>query len=148
GTPAWMAPEQARGGTESLDERTDVHALGAILFFLLTGEPPSRAETPAEALAAFEAAGPPSPRRRDPSVPRPLDAVCRRAMALDPRDRYAGAAELGRELDLYLEGLPPESYREGPLERAGRWARKYRTAILLVAAYLVMRVALILWTGR
>ncbi len=148
GTPAWMAPEQARGEVERIDARADIYSLGAILHFLLVGEPPSDARTPAEAITRFEGGATGSPRKKSSSVPKALDAVCRRAMAQEPAERYAIAGDLGKEIALYLAGLPPREHREGILERAGRWARNYRTAILLVVAYLAMRVALFFWLGR
>jgi eukaryotic-like serine/threonine-protein kinase len=120
GTPGYMAPEQERGEVERIDERTDVWALGAILAFLLVGAEPAR----------------------------PLAAIRRRAMAAEPEARYPKVEELAADLARYLAGLPVGAHREGLLERAGRFVRRYRTPILLILAYLVMRALLILWLGR
>jgi len=120
GTPGYMAPEQERGEVERIDERTDVWALGAILEFLLEGG----------------------------EIARPLAAIRRRAMAEEPEARYPKVEELAADLARYLAGLPVGAHREGLLERAGRFARRYRTPILLILAYLVMRALLILWLGR
>jgi serine/threonine protein kinase len=120
GTPGYMAPEQERGEVERIDERTDVWALGALLQFLLGGEEP----------------------------PRPLEAIRRRAMAAEPEARYPKVEDLSADLSLYLAGLPVGAYREGILDRVGRFARRHRVPILLVLAYLVMRVILILVFGR
>jgi serine/threonine protein kinase len=120
GTPGYMAPEQERGEVERIDERTDVWALGAILAFLLAGAEPAR----------------------------PLAAIRRRAMAAEPEARYPKVEELAADLARYLAGLPVGAHREGLLERAGRFVRRYRTPILLILAYLVMRALLILWLGR
>jgi serine/threonine protein kinase len=133
GTPGYMAPEQARGEVERTDERTDVYALGAILYGLLTdAEPPSTG--PAEA-----------PRRRNPAVPRPLDSICMKALAEEPDARYESVQALSADVSAFLSGRPVAAHREGPLEWASRQATRYRTALLLVGAYLAMRVALILW---
>jgi serine/threonine protein kinase len=120
GTPGYMAPEQERGEVERIDERTDVWALGAILAFLLAGTEPAR----------------------------PLAAIRRRAMAAEPEARYPKVEELAADLARYLAGLPVGAHREGLLERAGRFVRRYRTPILLILAYLLMRALLILWLGR
>ncbi|HKI01404.1 MAG TPA: serine/threonine-protein kinase [Thermoanaerobaculia bacterium] len=120
GTPGYMAPEQERGEVERIDERTDVWALGALLAFLLAGA----------------------------AVPKPLEAIRRRAMAAKPEARYPKVEELAADLARYLAGLPVGAYREGLLERAGRFARRHRMPILLVLAYLIMRFLLILWFGR
>jgi serine/threonine protein kinase len=116
-----MAPEQERGEVDRIDERTDVWALGALLAFLLEGEEPP---------------------------PRPLAAIRRRAMAAEPEERYPKVEELAADLSLYLAGLPVRAHQEGVLERAGRFVRRHRVPILLILAYLVMRVLLILFLGR
>jgi hypothetical protein len=120
-----MAPEQARGEVGRIDERTDVYALGALLDFLLAGAPGAGSAAP---------------------VPRPLAAIRGRAMAAEPGDRYAGVRELAADLARYLAGLPVEAHRESALERAGRFARRHRVAILLVLSYLLMRVLLLVLT--
>ena len=119
GTPGYMAPEQERGEVERTDERTDVHALGAILAFLLQGE-----------------------------AVKPLEAIRARAMAAEPEGRYGNVRELSADLGRYLDGLPVTAYRESLMEQAGRIFRRYRVPILLVLAYLLMRVLLILILGR
>jgi serine/threonine-protein kinase len=152
GTPAWMAPEQARGEVQRLDARTDVYALGAILYFLLTGRVPgtdneavSRART--KTWAGYRGprpAGLVPPRQIDPDLPRPLQAICLKALAGEPADRYPSAAELAADVGLFLEGAAVSAYPEGPWGRLRRFAAKYRTPILLVAAYIVMRVVMLL----
>lgn len=144
GTPAFMAPEQARGEVHALDKRTDVFALGAILYFLLTGRAPAEDAGGLEGLRGGPY-DPPSPRAANPSVPRPLASICRRALAGEPGLRYAGADELAADVARFLNRQPVTAHRETVIERAARLARNYRTAILLVLAYLLMRVLLILW---
>jgi serine/threonine protein kinase len=112
GTPGYMAPEQARGES-AVGVAADVYALGALLSFL-AGEGP----------------------------PRALAAVVARARAPRPEDRYPSVGELQEDVSRFLSGLPVTAYAEGPVETARRLAVKYRTPLVLVAAYLLMRVLL------
>jgi len=151
GTPAWMAPEQARGEVERLDARADVYALGAILYYMLTGRAPGAGEAQPSARTHTWAgyAGPRPealvpPRQVDPDLPRPLAAVCLKALAQEPAGRYANAALLSADVALFLEGAPVSAYPEGPWRRTLRFAGRHRVPILLVAAYLAMRVILFL----
>jgi serine/threonine-protein kinase len=132
GTPGYMAPEQARGEVGRISERADVYALGAILYFLTTATPPPPGPVP-------------SPRRLDPGLPRPLESICRKALAEDPAGRYASVQDMSADVSAFLSGLPVSAHRETPWEWTARHARRYRTPLVLVAAYLAMRVALILW---
>jgi serine/threonine protein kinase len=133
GTPGYMAPEQARGEVEAVDERADVYALGAILHHLLTDAPPPLTGAPA------------GPRRLNPAVPRPLDSICLKALAAAPGQRYASVEALARDVSAFLSARPVAAHRETPLEWMGRQAGRYRTPLLLIAAYLVVRTALVLW---
>lgn len=129
GTLGYMSPEQARGEIE-VDHRTDIFALGAILTFMLTGAAPGE-------LAA--ASG---------SVPRPLRAICEKAMAADPNARYQSAREMTADITQYLKGEPVSAYPEGLIERSRRVLARHRTAVVLVAVYLIMRVLFILFARR
>ena len=119
GTPGYMSPEQARGESGLVDERADVYALGALLRFLL------------------------SPKGED-GAPRALVAICAHALAPRPDDRYASVTDLAAEVERFLAALPVHAYPEGPRERARRLAAKYRTPLLLVAVYLLVRIVLAL----
>jgi eukaryotic-like serine/threonine-protein kinase len=129
GTPGYMSPEQARGSAE-VDHRSDIFSLGAILWFLVAGS------TPGEL--------PPG----TGSVSGPLRAICQRAMAADPASRYQSAGEMTADITRYLAGEPVLAYPEGLLERARRIYVRYRTAIVLVAVYLLLRVLFILLARR
>jgi serine/threonine protein kinase len=138
GTPGYMAPEQARGDIDGVDQRSDVYALGAILHFLLSGRAP--VHEPGGAALVL-------PRRHDRTIPRPLEAVCLKALAADRAARYAGAAELAGDVADFLAGRRVTAYPEGIVETALRLGTKYRTALALIAAYLVMRVLLLIFAG-
>lgn len=132
GTPGYMPPEQARGEVEQLDARADVFALGAILYFLLAGQAPATPATP--------------PRQLKRSIPRPIQAVCLKALAADREQRYSSATELAGDVADFLAGRRVRAYPESLWDVARRWEAKHRTAILLVGAYLVMRVLLLIFT--
>jgi serine/threonine-protein kinase len=121
GTPGYMAPEQARGEVDRIDERTDVYAIGALIHFLTSSQP---------------------------GVPRAVTAIAARASALDPADRYRSVRDLSADIGRFLAGLAVDALPESVFDRGRRVLAKYRTPILLVLAYLVMRLVLLAWTGR
>jgi serine/threonine protein kinase len=129
GTPGYISPEQARGDAE-VDHRTDIFSLGAILWFMLTGS--ESGELPA-AISV---------------VPRPLRAICKKAMAADPRARYGSAGEMTADITHYLNGEPVSAYPESLFERVGRVLTRHRTAVVLIAVYLFMRVLFALFARR
>jgi serine/threonine protein kinase len=146
GTLSYMAPEQAAGAVAG--PAADVYALGGILYFLLAGRPPFDGEdAEARARGGGAEASPLPLREAAPGAPAALESVVVRAMAAAPEARYASAEELAAEVSRYLDGERVLAHRETAAERAGRFFAKYRTAILLVAAYLVVRGAMI-WIFR
>jgi serine/threonine protein kinase len=148
GTPGYMAPEQARGEVENLDERADIYSLGAILQFLLTGPPPAAEELS----TAKQNELPPKPPNSTPTapspVPRPLAAIARKAMAPEAADRYASASELGEDTARFLDGLAVAAYPENIFRKAARWGSRYQLAIVLVLTYLILRAVLLVWFRR
>ncbi|WP_152053682.1 serine/threonine-protein kinase [Tautonia marina] len=122
GTLEYMAPEQAQAGP--IDARTDVYGLGAILYAMLTGRPPHRADSPMETLVQISEREPDPPRRLNPGVPRALEAICLRCLEIDPERRYPSAKAVAEDLEHFLRGEPISAGRVGPLGRLRRWARR------------------------
>ncbi len=107
GTPGYMAPEQVRGDSSGIDPRTDVYALGAILFELLALEslhPRAPAERALVATVTGASDPRPSTRRPDLEIPPELDAICERATAVEPKERFATARELSEAIEKFLDG--------------------------------------------
>ncbi len=111
-----MSPEQERGNADAVGPASDVYALGAVLKWMLDGQAPARR----------------------------LAAIVTKCLALLPADRYADARELSADLARYRAGQSVRAHRETPLDWLERWFERYRAAILLVAAYLAMRLILAL----
>jgi eukaryotic-like serine/threonine-protein kinase len=103
GTPSYMAPEQAAGRVELIDARTDVYGLGAILYEILTGQPPFTGPEILEVLRRVQEEEPIPPARLNPEVPPALEVVCLRAMAKEPADRYSSASELAQEVQQWQD---------------------------------------------
>ena len=108
GTPSYMAPEQARGDIRSLDRRTDVYALGAVLFRLAVGRPPFEGSHMDIAVAVLHA-NPVPPRRLAPDLPADVETIILKCLEKEPEHRYATAHALGRDLQRFLDGQPIEA---------------------------------------
>jgi hypothetical protein len=149
GTPAYMAPEQARGDLAAVGPHSDQYGLGVVLYQLLSGRLPF-VGPPHAVLAQVTGEDPPPPGRINPAVPRDLEAVCLKAMAKEPARRYAAAGDLADDLDRFLAGEPVRARRPGVRDRAGRWLRRHRQAAALaggVAAAVLLTLAAVWWDG-
>jgi tetratricopeptide (TPR) repeat protein len=144
GTPAYMSPEQAAGRIERLGPATDIYALGATLYTLLTNRRPVEGSSGHELLRQVQTGDWPRPRAVNRHVPRPLEAICVKAMALKPHNRYESVAALANDLDRWLANEPVSVWQEPWSERVLRWQRKYPgMALGGTVALLVLLVAVV-----
>jgi tetratricopeptide (TPR) repeat protein/tRNA A-37 threonylcarbamoyl transferase component Bud32 len=142
GTPAFMSPEQAAGRSDQLGPASDIYGLGATLYALLTGQPPVPGDDLMAILARVQSGEIVPPRRVKGEVPAALEAVCRKAMALRPQDRYGTALELAADVEHWLADEPVSAHREPWAARAGRWMRRHKPARAAGAAAAVVLLLL------
>ena len=135
GTPAFMPPEQMAGEVEAIGPASDVYALGALLFWLMTKQPP-----PSDPVTAATAM-----RDHRPRLPRRLRAIAAKCLAIAPADRYADAAGVVADLARYRAGEAVDALPETVFDRAGRVASQHMTLIVLIGAYLLMRALVAAW---
>jgi serine/threonine-protein kinase len=137
GTPAYMSPEQA-DGLGTLSAASDVYSLGATLYAILTARAPYQGPS-YDIVMMLRRRRPPAPLRAiQPDVPRALEAVCRKAMALDPNDRYPSAGALANDLDNWLADRPVTAWREPILVRLRRRVERHRTAVIAAGTSLLL----------
>lgn len=125
GTPAYMSPEQASGATK-LGPEADIYSLGATLYQVLTGRPPTTASTLSEALDQIRRGDIPAPRTHWSQAPRALEAICQKAMRVDPSARYPSAQALADDIEHWLADEPVTAMPETLVSRAARWVRRHR----------------------
>ena len=138
GTPAYMSPEQASGELDRLGSRSDVYSLGATLYCLLTGRAPFEGDDVGEMLRKVQRGEFVRPRQLDPSLNKALEAVCLKAMALYPDDRYASCRALAEDVERWMADEAVSAHREKSTERLARWTRRHRAWAQAVAAALLI----------
>ncbi len=146
GTPSYMAPEQA-GGKKEIGPAVDIYALGAVLYELLTGQPPFRGANSLETVLQVMAKEVTPPRQLQATVPRDLETICLKCLRKEPRERYATAEALADDLRRFLDGEPIRARPLGPLGRAFRWARR-RPATVAAIVGMVAALAVVGWLFR
>ncbi len=148
GTPAYMSPEQAAGHHDRLGPASDVYSLGATLYHLLTGEAPFADEDVGGMLQRVQRGDFPPPRALKPEVSAGLEAVCLKAMALKPEDRYGSARALAEDVEHWLAGEPGAAWREPLVIRTRRWLVRYRLLVLASAAAMLTAATCLAVTAR
>ena len=145
GTPAYMPPEQAAGHLAEVGPRADVYSLGAILYHLLGGripytEPGTRVSS--RTVLAMVLCGPPKPLHEfRPDTPAELEAICERAMARDPADRYAGVGAMAQDLESYLEGRVVRAHERGAWAEARKWVQRNKALAASIAVALLLAIS-------
>ncbi len=148
GTPAYMSPEQVQADSRQIDRRTDVYALGVILFELLTGERPFRGSVPMLIHQVVENEAP-SPRELSSDIPRELDNICLKCLEKDPRHRYQSASALAEDLRRFLDSEPVKARPIPRHVRVWRWCKRNRLATGVTASmFLVLLVGMAATTSQ
>ncbi len=133
GTPSYMAPEQAGGELKKIGPWTDIYAIGAILYEMLTGRPPFKAATPIDTAMQVIHCDPVPPSQLQPKTPSDLETICLKCLQKEPRKRYASAADLAEDLRRFLNEEPILARPIGPVERMVKWVRRRPTIAALIA---------------
>jgi serine/threonine protein kinase/tetratricopeptide (TPR) repeat protein len=149
GTPAYMSPEQAAGRLELVGPASDVYSLGATLYHLLTGRPPFKGSDRDALLHQVQQGSLPRPRHVQPNVPVALEAICLKAMAREPENRYSTMRALADDMEHWLADEPVSAYREPFLAQLRRWGRRHRplvasAAVLLITATAALGIGLVM----
>src|SRR5881296_1266447 len=142
GTPSYMAPEQALGENATVSSATDVYGLGAVLYQLLTGQPPFAGGTTYETIKLLLDTEPRQPRLVNPKIDRDLSTICLKCLEKDPKRRYSSALALAEDLERWLKHEPIQGRRTGIFARGKKWVRRNPSIAVLAAMLLALAVPL------
>src|SRR4029077_8532305 len=138
GTPSYMAPEQAEGENEAVSSATDVYGIGAVLYQLLTGQPPFAGGTTYETIKLLLDTEPRQPRLLNPKIDRDLSTICLKCLEKDGKRRYPSALALAEDLEHWLKHEPILARHTGIFARGKKWVRRNPTSALLVASLIAL----------
>ncbi len=141
GTPLYMAPEQIHGRAHEITPRTDVYALGAILYEMITGRAPHLGKTPMEVFAKITESDPRAPRLLDATISPDLETICLKALEKEPARRYPTAQEFADDLTRYLQDQSITARPPGPARRMARWIRHHRASAVGIGVALAAATA-------
>src|SRR6266480_1309414 len=141
GTPSYMAPEQAVGNNAAVSSVTDVYGLGAVLYQLLTGQPPFAGGTTYETIKLLLDTEPRQPRLLNPKIDRDLSTICLKCLEKDPTRRYPSALALADDLERWLKHEPIQARRTGIFARGRKWVRRNPSRALLAASLVALAAA-------
>ena len=141
GTPSYMAPEQAVGNNAAVSSVTDVYGLGAVLYQLLTGQPPFAGGTTYETIKLLLDTEPRQPRLLNPKIDRDLSTICLKCLEKDPKRRYSSALALAEDLERWLKHEPIQARHTGVFTRGRKWVRRNPTSALLAASLVALAAA-------
>jgi TolB-like protein/Tfp pilus assembly protein PilF len=141
GTPSYMAPEQAMGNNAAVSSVTDIYGLGAVLYQLLTGQPPFAGGATYETIKLLLDTEPRQPRLLNPKIDRDLSTICLKCLEKDPKRRYSSALALAEDLEHWLRHEPIQARHTGVFARGGKWVRRNPTSALLVASLVGLAAA-------
>ncbi len=142
GTPSYMAPEQAQANQGQVSSATDVYGLGAVLYQLLTGQPPFVGGTPYETVRLLLDTEPRQPQLSNPKVDRDLSTICLKCLEKDPKRRYSSALALAEDLERWLRREPIEARHAGVLTRGQKWVRRKPAIAGVIALSLTLAAAI------
>ncbi|HET6181150.1 MAG TPA: protein kinase [Candidatus Sulfotelmatobacter sp.] len=138
GTPSYMAPEQAVGNNAAVSSATDVYAIGAVLYELLTGHPPFAGGTTYQTIKLLLDTDPRQPRLLNPKIDRDLSTICLKCLEKDPKRRYWSALALAEDLERWLKHEPILARHTGIFARGRKWLRRNPTSALLAASLIAL----------
>src|SRR5207237_520026 len=142
GTPTYMAPEQAAGGSAAVTIAADIYSLGAILYELICGVPPFKGETVLQTLQMVREREPPRPSTLCHSIDRDLETICLKCLQKDPAARYGSAEALAADLDRWVAGEPISARPATGAERAIKWARRNPALAALIVVTIAAAIAM------